>query len=88
MKRERKAEPLREDEENPVGSFVTVTISMGKTVNLGNYESAKVDVGLSQRGVPKSEVASVMEELQAQVRSELESQVNSINENRRGWPGY
>jgi len=86
MKRERKVEP--EELTEPVESYVTVTVSMGKTMNLGNYESAKVDIGLSQRGVPKSEVASVMEELQAQVRSELESQVDSINGNRKGWPGY
>jgi hypothetical protein len=55
------------------GEITEVTVGRSFTVNLGNYQSAKIEVAISARGM-------TAEELSVLVETELEKQLAPYNE--------
>lgn len=62
---------------------VTVTIQMGATINIGNYESRRVSVGLSVPVYETKKLQKVMQSVKTLVKNELEAQVKEIAKERK-----
>lgn len=64
----------------------TVKISMGFTLNLGNYESGRIDAGVEIQGY-KDEISSLWEQAEKEVGEQLDKQVQLMRkelENKHG----
>lgn len=62
-----------------VGTPETVSVSMGLTMNLGNFESARIDVFRSMPIVPSNENANTaFEEIKKWVGEKLQAEIKSV----------
>lgn len=61
------------------GTPETVSVSMGLTMNLGNFESARIDVFRSMPIVPSNENANTaFEEIKKWVGEKLQAEIKSV----------
>lgn len=66
---------------------VEIMVSMGKTINMGNYESARVDVSLKTTCVPESAdkmYINVRGWVDLKLTEEIEKLSEEMNINRKG----
>lgn len=57
----------------------TITVSRGCTLNMGNYESLRLEVSMSADLDDYEDVVKACDELHKTVRSELEAQAYEVN---------
>lgn len=60
-----------------------ISVSVGKTLNLGNYESARIDIGITQSGVSEKDKTQVLDNLLNYTKCELDRQISEVD---RSWP--
>ena len=83
LEREVAAATSQEREQGPLeapegAEAQTVGIDYGLTVNLGNYESAKVDVGITVPVGDGEELAAAVGRLQGQMTARVESELEKL----------
>lgn len=59
---------------------ITIQVSMGATVNIGNYESRKVSIGISYPVEDSKNIKPSIEKLKAFVKKQLDKEVEKIRE--------
>lgn len=57
---------------------ITVSVSMGATVNIGNYESRRITVGVSYPVDDKKKLGIVMKNIKKYVKDELEKEIEKL----------
>jgi len=60
----------------------TISISYGKTINLGNYESARFDAGISMEVDIEADDQNVMDDLMQEVNDFVEAEIKAVKESR------
>jgi hypothetical protein len=67
-------------------SKFTLTISMGRTIDLGGYNSGKLHIGVSQSEVAPEDRDATLINLQNYVRNELAALVEIVEREMDTWP--
>jgi len=57
---------------------ITISVSMGATINIGNYESRKVSIGISYPVEDKKKIKGTLEALKKFVRKQVDIEVEKI----------
>ena len=61
-----------------MANITKVRVSLGRTINMGNYESLRVSVDLEAEVVPHEDVTAVRRELNIQAAQELDVTVQNM----------
>ncbi len=61
------------------GDKAVVKVGVGFTVNLGQYESARIDAGVEIQG-EKSQISELWKEAENEVVQQIEHQIRSLKE--------
>jgi hypothetical protein len=57
--------------------MLRIKLALGKTINLGNYQSARIDVGVEADVDDNNLPADIMDELRIFLKSELHKSINN-----------